>query len=504
MIGIARPVSGCKDLRDLAILLGMSGLLVFCAMLFGLLATTANPMMIGLGVGLVGGAFLLAVPRWAVWLVLALGLATGALISLGGPSYSKLPWAVSMLGFLLWLPALVKLILQPRLPLFIWLALAFIVVSVLATAVQWYSAGEFAAGFKRYFQAYGLLFALATLTFAREEFHRWQKLLLGIALLQLPFAMFEFFVLVPMRGGLEAGGATTDVVAGTLGANMEGGSANAEMVTFLLIVVAFLIARWREGLVSTSSFLALGMGCLLPLGLGETKIVVLMLPLIGAVLLRRDFVKAPFRYLPSFIVLGVLTGLLGYIYLTVMLDSTLGEAVEGTLRYNVQEQGYGLNYLNRTTVLSFWWSLQGWHDPVGFLFGHGLGSSFSGANNPVIGHIAMRYPMYGINLTTASTLLWDTGLFGLALYLAVLATAWVAANRLWVAAKDSAVRADAVAIQAAIALFMLHVIYRNSLVNLLPFELIVATVLGYLGFLMRDQRQDFPQGRGRGSSQFGG
>jgi hypothetical protein len=367
--------------------------------------------------------------------------------------------------------------------------------AVFATAVQWYSAGEFAAGFKRYFQAYGLFFALVTLAFAREEFLRWQKLLLGIALLQLPFAVYEFFVLVPLRGGLEAGGEATDVVAGTLGANMEGGSANAEMATFLLIVLAFLIARWREGLMGATRLVVLGLGCLLPLGLGETKIVVLMLPLMGMVLLRRDFMKAPFRYLPGLVVLGLFTALLGYIYLTVMLDSTLEEAVEDTLRYNVQEQGYGLNYLNRTTVLSFWWSLQGWHDPVGLLFGHGLGSSFWGSNNPVIGHIAMRYPMYGINLTTASTLLWDTGLFGLVLYLAVFTTAWVAANRLWVETKDPATRADVLAIQAAIALFVLHVIYRNSLVNLLPFELIVAAVLGYLGFLIRHQGAVSPNRR---------
>jgi hypothetical protein len=484
--------SSSRNRPSLAIIMGTGALLFLGAVTFGLLASTANPILIGLGCGVLGGALLLAIPKWAVWLVLALGLSTGALISVAGPAYSKLPWAISMLAFLLWPPALARLTQQQHVPAFIWLALAFVLETVLSTAVQWYSAAEFAAGFKRYFQAYGLLFALALLAFSREEFLRWKVLLLGIALLQLPFALYEFVVLVPMRGGLEAGGEATDVVAGTLGANIEGGSANAEMATFLLIVVAFLMSRWREGLLSTTKCLVLSMVCLLPLGLGETKIVVIMLPLIGMVLLRHDFVKAPFRYLPGLIALALVTMLLGEIYLTVMLDTTLEEAVQGTLRYNLQDQGHGLNYLNRTTVLSFWWSLQGWHDPLGFLFGHGLGSSFSSFNNPVVGHVAMRYPRYGINLTTASTLLWDTGLFGLTLYVAILTAAWVAANRLWAAARDAAVRADVLAIQAAIALFMLHVIYRNSLVNLLPFELIVAAILGYLAFLIRNQGIVFP------------
>src|ERR1035437_11154565 len=87
--------------RSVALWLGV----LLLSVIFGLLATTAEPLIIGLAVGLVGGAFLLAKPQIAVWVIFILGLVTGAFISLAGHGFSKLPWAVSMLGFLLMLPS---------------------------------------------------------------------------------------------------------------------------------------------------------------------------------------------------------------------------------------------------------------------------------------------------------------------------------------------------------------------------------------------------------------
>lgn len=469
----------------------IGALLIVSALFFGMLATTADPMTIGLGLGLVGGAFLLAAPRLVIWLVLVLSLATGALISFAGPAYSKLPWVVSLLTFLLWPMALLHLAHQKRIPLFIWLAIALVLEAVLITVVQWYSAAELTAGFKRYFQGYGLLFALAALPFLPADVRRWQHLLIGIALLQLPFAMYEFFVLVPIKGGLAAGSEVTDVVAGSFGANMEGGNASSEMAAFLLIALAFLVARWRAGLIGTRRFAVLATLCFLPLGLGETKIAIVLLPIMGVILLHKDFIRSPLRYLPGLLVIAGVTAGLGYVYLTFLMNSNLDDVIEGTLRYNVGSMGYGANLLNRSTVLSFWWSHHGWDDPFHLLFGHGLGSAFWLPVNPVVGHVAIHYQGYGIDGTTASTLLWETGIIGMAIYASMLIAAWLAANRLWRTATDAATRADALAIQAAIAVFMVFIYQSNSSVNLLQFEIIIAFVLGYLAYLLKTTDPDF-------------
>ncbi len=468
----------------------IGALMLIAALFLGLLATTADFVMIGIGLGLVCGAFLLAAPRLVVWLVIALSLSTGALISIAGPEYIKLPWAIALLSFLLWPMALLNMLQQKHTPLFVWLALMFVLISMGVTAIEWYSVSEFAAGFKRYFQAYGLLFALAALPFVGEDVRRWQKLVLIVALLQLPFALYEFFMLVPLRGGLAAGSQALDVVAGTFGANLNGGSANAEMAAFLLIVVAFLTMRWRAGLFRTMPFFLCTVICLIPLGLGETKIVVLLLPMVAFILLRKDFFKSPLRYLPVILVFAALTALLAYIYVVVMMNSTFTHVLNDTLRYNLEHVGYGDALLNRSTVLSFWWDRHGWYDPLSFLFGHGIGSSFWAPNNPIAGHVGMHFPRYSIDLTTVSTLLWDTGLVGVAMYFSIFIAAWIAANRLWRRTQDVRVRADALAIQAAIAVFVVFLFYSSSTVNLLPFQILIAAVLGYLGFLYKHAAND--------------
>lgn len=475
-----RHAAGKINIAAIFLVLGIG----FCAIFFGLLAATANPILIGLGLGLFGGVFLLTIPKATIWMVLGLGLSTGALFSMLGHGLDKISWAISMMAMLLWLPSLMQLLRRPNIPLFVWLAMICVIQAIVATALQWYSVGEFVAGFKRYYQVYGLLLAFATLAITSQDFQRWLKLLLGIALLQLPFALYERFVLAAQRG---SGGEATDVVAGTMGANLVGGSPNAVMALFLLLALAFVLMRWRAGLLATWKLLVLSILLFAPLTLGETKIVVVMIPLMGMVLLRKDFARDPIRYFPALMGLGFLTVVMAYVYVVVVLDSDFYHVIKASLLYNVGREGYGVLYLNRTSVVNFWWSLQGLHDPLGFLIGHGLGSSY-GVTSGNSGHIAIHYPRYGIGLTTMSTLLWDVGVIGFALYIAMFVSAWNAANRLWETTTDKLIRADLLAIQAAIAMFLMFIIYSDNQINLITMEIIVVTTLGYLAFLIKQQK----------------
>jgi hypothetical protein len=456
------------------------------AVVFGLIATTASPLLVALAVGLIGGAFLLAHPRWIVWIVLVAGLAGGALVSLAGPQFSKLPWGVSILSFLLLLPVVFNQLKGGRVPAFLWLLFAFLVLAIVATVVQNPPFGEFVAGFKRYFQAYGLLFALALLPFAARDARQWWYALAGIALLQLPFALYQRFVLVNLRGGLESGRAeVTDVVAGTFGANLEGGSPNSLMVALLLFAMAFAYMRWREGVLPGWKALLFAIPCFIPLFLGETKIVLVLIPLILLVLHRREAFSRPGMFLLVGLIGAALMTLLAFVYVELMWKRPLIDVVEETVAYNFLHKGHGQAFLNRTTALLFWWQKQTLADPAGFLFGHGIGSAYAGTLSLSVGSFAAKYRGYGIDLTTLSLLLWEVGVIGLVLHLAVFVMAWVAAGRLALTARDPAVRADALAIQAAIAVFLLFHYYTNSIVSLLSGELMVAVILGYLGYLVR-------------------
>jgi hypothetical protein len=460
--------------------------MILCAFVFGLLAVTADPMMIGLGLGAVGGILLRASPRLSVLIMFALGLLMGAFISFAGAAFSKLPWAISLLGLLLLLPAFLAMAkfnsISP--PGFIWLALVFMFYALLATALHFNSFAVSLAGFKRYFQVYGLMLALALLPFTSQDFKRWQKILLAIALLQFPFSLYELLVLVPLRGGLSKASSTTDVVAGTFGANMEGGSPAIAMVVLLLICFSFIFSRWRNGLISSKAACWLSLIVLLPVSMGENKIVVLMLPMIWMVLVRHDVMRSPIRYLPVLLAGVLMTAFITYVYVELIMHSTLADVLESTISYNFASAGYDKFYLNRTTVLSFWWSKQGMHDPLGLFFGHGLGSSFLGQ---ISGPIGLRYPRHGLNLTAASSLLWDLGIVGCMMFFAIFIAAWRTAEKIYQASVDPQVRADCLAIQAGISLFLTLIVYSQDVVNLISMEILYALLLGYLAYLYRQQ-----------------
>lgn len=472
-------------------LLGQIGLLIgiaFFAMIFGLVATTANPMIVVLTIGVVGGIFLIALPKISITLLFSLGLVSGVLVSMIGPLSGKLPWAMALLGMSLLLPALLMMFnkRERKVPWFIWLAFIFMLYAVGSSLLNWSGFAEFVGGFKRYFQVYGLLLALAFLPLTKKDISLWQKVLLGVAVLQLPFALYELIVLVPQRGGLELNSFATDVVAGTFGANMEGGSPNVVMVVFLLIIFSFIFSRWRNGLIDTKWMLGLGFILLLPLGLGETKIAVVMVPMAWFILIRHDAMRSPVKYLPVLAAGALVTLMLLYVYVELIMHSTISEVLEGTISYNFSDGKYGESFLNRTTVLSFWYNQQSLSDPLAFFFGNGIGSSYLGQ---ISGHIGLMFPGYGINLTALSTLLWDLGIVGAIIYIAIFACAWLLANKLYRLTNDTQVKADLLAIQVSIALFVLLIDYSQDMLSLIGLEIIYSCMLGYLAYLYKQHHQ---------------
>ncbi|ODU51044.1 MAG: hypothetical protein ABS92_01110 [Thiobacillus sp. SCN 63-374] len=471
------------------VMLGIFLVIAVLAVFFGLVAVTANIIIVALAAGLLLGTMLLAMPIWSIWIVFFAGLMVVGVLPLWVDFLAaKSVWAVSLLGFLLFLGAIYRVLTTPglasRTPLFLWVAFGFLAFCVVNSLAQWHSAGEFLGGFKRYFQAWGLMFALAWTVRDGTHMDRWKKFLLIVALTQFPFALYELLVFVPKREALAMsipGLVPIDVVAGTFGANLYTGGANAEMATFLIIVLAYLLAQTREKTLPRKYLALLSLPVLAPLFMGETKVVVILLPLMFVVLYRRELIARPHYGVVGLLIGALLTAAAGAFYLS-LSKKTLDQEIADTLAYNVYEKGYGNYALNRTSVLTFWAEEQGLRNPISFAMGNGLGSAQTSASF-VPGHIAERYPGYGIGLTAASTLLWETGIFGSGLFLATLWLAWRCAARLRRIAGDPAVRGDAATIQVALAIFGFYLFYRPSLLDTLTFQLVFAALLGYLAWL---------------------
>jgi hypothetical protein len=490
---VARPSARYTGLfgRVLAIL-GM----VVCAVLFGLLASTANPIFVGVGAAVILGAIVFALPAWNIWLVLGLGLLVVGVVPIWAEgTASRAVWGVSALGFLLMFGAWFRAITVPGstygTPAFVWIALVFVAYATINTVINVTTLYEGVSAFKRYFQAIGILFAMAWFAFTADHVKRWRRFFLIVALVQLPWAVYELIALVPIREGLRfayPGLVPIDVVAGTFGANMRSGGANAEMATFLIIVFAFLLARLRARSINLRWILLLAPFVLAPLFIGETKVVVVLLPLMVLALYRRELLARP-HYAVAGILVGALLTVAAAMAYVEITKKPLERLVDETLQYNIYK-GYGSFKLNRTTVLTFWAEQQSLEDPAGAVFGHGLGTS----HDTTGGEITRRYPGFGISLTAASTLLWEQGVIGAALFLAILAAAWRSATRIQrVVSAPSWARADAAAIQAALPLFAFYLVYRSALVELLTFQILFWSLLGYLAWLARQFSARVPE-----------
>lgn len=461
---------------------------VLLAILFGWISTTANLIIISISVAIFLGSFMIARPAWIVWLVLTIGLLLVGIAPLFDERLdSKVGWAVSVLCFILMVLAFFKAFTSQKArqntPFFIWLLFVFFGYAVINSLVQWHSAEEFIGGFKRYFQIWGLTFAICWMTFDERLIHRWRDFFILAALFQLPFAIYELIAFVPFREGLRNAFpemVPIDVVAGTFGSTIYGGGNSGEMSTFLVIVLAFLLARRMEKILPIVHFVILSLWILLPLFLGETKSVIIMLPLMFLVLYRRELYARPHYGLMALTTGALCTVSMLYAYMNIT-QMSLDKLFADTLSYNLYEKGYGTNHLNRTTVLAFWAERQGAQDPISFVFGNGLGSSHQATN----GHIDIRFPYYGIGLTSASTLLWDLGIFGAGVFGLNFVVAWHIAGKLYRNSTEAFVRADAAAIQAALALFVFYLFYNRALLENIAIQIVFAFLLGYLAWLYR-------------------
>lgn len=467
-------------------------LFALIAMFFGLVAVSSNLILVGLAAGALIGIALLSRPIWTIWMVFVLGLLVAGILPLFIDSMTgKAVWGVSILGFMLLFVSLGKLVTEKDAgkgaPYFVWVAMVFILYLMCTAVLQYSDAYESFSGLKRYFQATGLLFAFAWLSISEENIRRWRIFFLLLALVQLPWAIYERIVLMPIREGLHAQYPLMvpfDVVAGTFGASLYEGGGNAEMAAFLVIVLAFLMTRWREKIITTGKFITLSIIVLAPLFLGETKIVIIILPVVFLVVFRQELLARPHVALFAGLVGLLITILAGMAYVSIN-KQPLSKEIEETINYNFRDQGHGGWVLNRTKVLTFWAEHQSLNDPVSTVIGNGIGS----AHDKTMGHISKKYPGYGIGLTAASSLLWESGIVGSALFMLMLYLAWKAARRLKTSSKLAWIRADSAAIEATMPIFVIYVFYRLTLLEHLAFQVIFYTIIGYLAWLVKYNHQ---------------
>lgn len=390
----------------------------------------------------------------------------------------------------------------PLPPLVLW-AVAFALTGLVSILVNLSNPAVAIMGIKDYFQMWGFFLGVVFLRWKPSFVDTWPRALAGIALLQLPLAAHQYFVLAPKRLGMGGNIVAVDIVAGSFGAEFYGGGANAVLAAFLIIVIGCLLAMWKNGVLSVWKASSLSVLLFLPLLVNEAKISAIYLPLVFLIIFRREAVRHPARFLLAGVSMGVVLAVL-LTALTLAHPSgkmkSLTDLVNRVVvqqTANVGERRGEYSGLTRLTALTFWAKENISANPANILVGHGLGAS----REQDAGLVAVktlaetRYPGVKIGYTAISALLWDTGIIGLVCVLGMFLSAFRTSGWLgrYYEGRNKFRAGLYQGLQAAVAVLALSLAHKDFFVMNLPYQALTYLIAGWIAWaymqVVRDEGQ---------------
>ncbi|CAM3445174.1 hypothetical protein [Polaromonas hydrogenivorans] len=280
---------------------------------------------------------------------------------------------------------------------------------------------------KSYFFMWGLTLAMLLRRWSDVATHRLWSAVVVVAVLQWPAVLYQRLVVVPRRSDFAA----WDAIVGTFGGSPDGGGNSAAMAMVACIATAVVVIRWKGKQLSTKSACLLGLLSLAPGFIAEVKMIFVWIAGLLIVAFVFHARSRPLKALAtSLLVVPLLLGI-GIAYKSIFYDAggtnSWEQIYDQQIKYAIDSDEFSDEHqrLGRTAALAFWWMQNQNSDPLNLFFGYGLGASRS-ASSVAQGEVAKRYP-FEIDSSSASRLLWDTGVIGAGLFLVILgSSAWAA------------------------------------------------------------------------------
>jgi hypothetical protein len=465
-------------------------------------APDVDPMFLAVMIaGSIVFMFLVARPTLLLWFTTASCLVLVGIVVYFVPGFQKSWWAAYGAGALLYVPAAIEYLRgnTPRRrfrPMLLHFSLYVFFVLVVATYLATRPPpAQIIVEAKTLFMFGGVWAFLGCVAVREKIMRNWLLLLMGIALLQWPMALYQYFVVRGRRVISTPGEVTaSDSVVGTFGGNPEGGGLTGAMVFFLVCALIFLLALRRERVISRRTLFALAPLVMIPVLFAEVKAVFVYLPLGLFVLYRRALLRNPLALVASIaggaLVLGGCLYAYNALHWSVRGKDFETNVIESFAYTFETEQGY---YAEQTGEMPRWGTLVYWYqqhaggDPMEMLFGHGFGASRT--QGQVLGTAAADVWPLKIDRLGLTKFLWDVGVLGVGALLGILAGAFRLAGRI-ARAPDSVPwkRAVARGLQAAIPLFFMSFLYRNDLPYAAPSMFLLMAALGLLAWLNQKPR----------------
>ncbi|OZA22960.1 MAG: hypothetical protein B7X93_12510 [Hydrogenophilales bacterium 17-61-9] len=348
------------------------------------------------------------------------------------------------------------------------------------------------------FWSYFLLIALFAIPFpATEKFVRW---LLWIAVLQLPFVLYQYFVVVPERVNSLS---SWDAIVGSFGGNQLAGGASGTMAYMLLLAVLLAMRLSQFGQMNRLLLLGITLTAGGIIFLAEVKFAPLLMFVGMAVVYRKTFVRNP-----AVAIAGGIAALALGLGLLVAYDKThyadigqesrdIPDLLDKTFGYSLDSQFINLETgeMGRNAALIFWWEKGFLTDPLKGTLGYGPGASRSSSHFSV-GQVARKYS-FGIDRSAATQLLWELGLAGFLAFVYILLKGALLALR---AANSTSSPASAAILETAAAGLVMAVLMLPYNRDVLEVPALTFTLMLLLGLavqadvLRRLRREPFKQG----------
>ena len=462
--------------------------------LAGVVIASGKPVPIALTVGAVVGVVLMNFPSLVMWMIIAgTLLITGPLVFYV-PAAGQVPWAFSLLGMAMLLIALMHAGLKRDrwarpVPAFVMIGLVFVFYGL--ASVTWFdgTASEGLAGAKRYYQFFGLMFALAMIRFPDVTVRRWLLFIVVLSFLSVAPALYQrYFVATRLIGGM-------DSIVGFFELSPTGMVASGVLAFLQIVVCGAAIAAWRDGKISLLQFALVVPFLLSPLLLGEVNVIFIWVPLCIVVSLLDLLKTRPTMFLTAGAGAVAVMVMFSSVYVLWQQETrtnriSVQQQIKTVIDYNFGELGYGhATDLNRKTVYGYWYRQHGLATkPLETMFGNGIGAGWPSpiSTSPTV----TKYRALQIGLTAGSLLLWDVGLVGFVLYVSMVGLAWIKIFKLSLVAPPGRERIICRSLLVAVSLLFTNIFYNNTAMGFPSMGALTALTLGCIAWMDRRQFRD--------------
>lgn len=477
---------------------------VVLALLTGFLIPVAGLLPVAVLWSIPVGLTIVFYPQLFYWLMLLL-----VLVISGSVQYfadiSQLQWVASGIGICLLISGFVRGASASsqgpgRITGIDACLLVFTITATVSTAFGEGGAGHLAAGLRNYLPFLGLYVYVRFGGVQGATLRRTIWFLFWVAVLQWPVELYQALVVVNERVSANYFGSAWDSVVGTFGGPKFGGGASGSLAIFLVFAMALTLAMWRNGVLTRMKAAAALLAILLGIGLAETKVVFVLIPVALALLYSDEMKRRPLRFFLGAMVTAGLLSLLLYAYYVFFWESqTKGSVYDAIVRrfaYSFDPNFMpAYNWPGRMTGLAIWFRGQDFFgDAYHWLVGYGVAAATSMSTIAGPGVAALKFGL-GTDVTGTTKLLWEVGFIGLIAYLAPLLLAFFSFSQaLQSGSLDLLSRSLVEALRASTAVLALAVLYEVTIVSSPPLQLLALLLYAIAARLAppRSSKAKFP------------